>query len=210
MKVTRRERRWRDALMLSMIDPGSMTTTALSHAFHTARKPMAAGRLLGRAAASLHPGSDANTQFWTHFEQRAPFHLQLALRGASALIAGVLPRLCGHLRSLDKLDDDLWWGPGDRVLEGRSYVFVENGVYLLELRVGSTLGSVFTCGNGGKCWYNWPRWDDTGLDRFGFPLGRHIRVSFAADCRTIQAEFFDPGEYTTVSYTEWYGYGDTR
>jgi len=106
MKVTRRERRWRDALMLSMIDPGSMTTTALSHAFHTARKPMAAGRLLGRAAASLHPGSDANTQFWSHFEQRAPFHLQLALRGASALIAGVLPRLCGHLRSLDKLDDD--------------------------------------------------------------------------------------------------------
>ena len=114
------------------------------------------------------------------------------------------------LDCLDKLDDDLWWGPGDEVLEGASYMIVKNGVYLLYLAVGSTRGGLFTCGNEGKCWYNWPRWDDTGPDRFGLPLGRHIRVSFAADCRTIQAEFFDPGEYTTVSYTEWYGYGGPR
>lgn len=49
------------------------------------------------------PGGDA---FWTLFEQRAPLHLMLALRAATVLIAGVLPRLSGHLSAFDQLDAD--------------------------------------------------------------------------------------------------------
>ena len=111
------------------------------------------------------------------------------------------------LGCLEKLDHDFWSVPGQT--PGISAIYIENGVYFLNLRVGSA-GGFFTCGNEGKCWRNWPNGDNTGIDSFGNPIGVHARLSFYPDCNGITAEFFDTGEYTTPSYVEGYGYAGPR
>lgn len=42
--------------------------------------------------------------FWARFDRVAPLHLRLGLWVASAVLVSLLPRLCGHRSSLDRLD----------------------------------------------------------------------------------------------------------
>lgn len=78
--MTKLERRWRDALMASIIPAPGRGLPALSEL--------------------------ELDRFWARFDETAPPHLRLGVRAASVGIGGVLPWLLGYFRTLPALDDD--------------------------------------------------------------------------------------------------------
>ena len=80
MPWTRLERRWRDALLASILpSPGD-----------------------GRPGL----GDVSLDDFWPRFHAVAPWHLRVGLRLAVFAVAGVLPWLLLHFRTLPRLNDD--------------------------------------------------------------------------------------------------------
>ncbi len=76
-------------------------------------------RLERELACALLPGTDelpplsaVEGDFWPRFDAAAPAHLRLGMGVAAVALAGVLPRLHGHLGSLGSLAPDAQ----DRVL----------------------------------------------------------------------------------------------
>lgn len=72
---------------------------ALRDALIAAMLPAPGGALPGAGELDL-------TDFWKRFESAAPLHLRLAFRGATMVIAGILPLTLGYRRSFAKLDAD--------------------------------------------------------------------------------------------------------
>lgn len=70
---------------------------ALRDALIAAMLPAPGGRLPGAGDLDL-------ADFWKRFEAAAPLHLRLAFRGATLVIAGVLPLTFGYRHSFVKLD----------------------------------------------------------------------------------------------------------
>lgn len=60
--------------------------------------------LLGRPAAGPDPARTDLPAFWRQFDAAAPFHVRAGFRVAVVVLAQVVPRLCGHRRSLAALD----------------------------------------------------------------------------------------------------------
>lgn len=107
---------------------------------------------------------------------------------------------------LDYVDADRWNHiDGPSVDEGGSGLSIENGMHILFLSVGAASTYIFTCGNEGKCWYNWPNADNPDPS-----VGVHARLTIDPSCTAITADFFNPGEYDTPSYTEIYNWAGPR
>ncbi len=79
MRWTAVERRWRDALIASVI-PAGPSLPAL--------------------------GDIELSEFWARFEETAPVHLRLGMRVSTVTIGALLPWLLGYFRTLPGLDDE--------------------------------------------------------------------------------------------------------
>lgn len=79
--------------------PVTQVNLALRDTLIAAMLPAPGGRLPGAGDLDF-------TDFWKRFDAAAPLHLRLAFRGATVVIAGVLPFTLGYRHSFAKLDAD--------------------------------------------------------------------------------------------------------
>ncbi len=71
---------------------------------HQWRVELTASLLPGQSGGLPSLGSLDRGDFWRRFDEAAPLHLRLGLNLAGVAVAGVLPRLMGHLPSLGGLE----------------------------------------------------------------------------------------------------------